>query len=154
MIKLPSIGKKEEINMKRKLSDGEIKSLILRVLYSMGFSYTTYGYRCLRDTILMSLKNKNALFDNIAMLKIHCVIADKYGTDNSSVRMGIRNAIHFAWKRCDRYRYDNVRSNIIKYGFDPSVIPRRDEFVVQITKIIDLKIKEIESSDNEDECVV
>lgn len=139
--------------MKKELSNDEINMIILRILYSMGFSYTTYGFKCLRDVIIMVMNDKTSP-PNIVDMKFYHAISKRYNTDRGSVTMAIRNTMLMAWERCGRERYVEARSNLIKYGFDPSVVPMRDDFVLRMASIVKSKIKEIESMEEDAECKV
>lgn len=138
--------------MKRKLGNDEIDMIVLRILHSIGFSYTTYGFKCLRDVIIMVMNDKTSP-PNMVDPKFYHDISKRYNTDRGSVTMAIRNSMLMAWERCGRERYAEARSNLIKYGFDPSVIPMRDDFVLRVAYIVKSKVEVLESVEDT-ECKV
>ena len=118
------------------LNDHDLELMITDILHQIGVPAHIKGYHYLREAILISVKNEDAI--NSVTKLIYPTVAKKYDTTSSRVERAIRHAIEVAWDRGDLdilnayfgYTINNDRGK-----------PTNSEFIAMIADKIRLRIR-------------
>lgn len=81
------------------VTEHDLEIMVTDVLHQVGVPAHIKGYHYLREAILMSVKNREAV-NSITKL-LYPTVAKKYTTTSSRVERAIRHAIEVAWERGD-----------------------------------------------------
>ena len=118
------------------LGDPDLERMITDIIHQIGVPAHIKGYHYLRDAILMSIREKEAI--NSVTKILYPTVAKHYKTTSSRVERAIRHAIEVAWDRGDvdvLYSYFGytIQNNRGK--------PTNSEFIAMIADKINLKLK-------------
>ena len=117
------------------LTDHDLEIMITEIIHQIGVPAHIKGYHYLREAIIFSIKNKDAI--NSITKILYPTIAKKFQTTSSRVERAIRHAIEVAWDRGDLdiltayfgYTINNDRGK-----------PTNSEFIAMISDKIRLRI--------------
>lgn len=114
----------------------QLEKMITEIIHQIGVPAHIKGYHYLRDAILMSIKEKEAI--NSVTKILYPSVAKHYKTTSSRVERAIRHAIEVAWDRGDvdvLYSYFGytIQNNRGK--------PTNSEFIAMIADKINLNLK-------------
>jgi two-component system response regulator (stage 0 sporulation protein A) len=125
-------------NASEKASEGapDIETQVTKIIHQIGVPAHIKGYHYLREAILMSIKEKEAI--NSVTKILYPAVAKQYKTTSSRVERAIRHAIEVAWDRGDvdvLYSYFGytIQNNRGK--------PTNSEFIAMIADKINLNLK-------------
>ena len=129
-------GNKTLPKTKESLGDTDIEVMITDIIHQIGVPAHIKGYHYLRDAIMMSIREKEAI--NSVTKILYPTVAKHYKTTSSRVERAIRHAIEVAWDRGDvdvLYSYFGytIQNNRGK--------PTNSEFIAMIADKINLKLK-------------
>lgn len=122
--------------VKEPMGDTEVELMITDIIHQIGVPAHIKGYHYLRDAIMMSIREKEAI--NSVTKILYPTVAKHYKTTSSRVERAIRHAIEVAWDRGDvdvLYSYFGytIQNNRGK--------PTNSEFIAMIADKINLKLK-------------
>ena len=106
----------EDLNLEKKVSS---------ILKEMGVSAHLKGYKYVRYSIMLGIKNQE-LIENITKI-LYPTVAKKFNTTSSKVERAIRNAIESAWERGNHEIFYKYFGNTIS-----SKKPTNSEFIANI----------------------
>lgn len=118
------------------LTDHELEVMITDIIHQIGVPAHIKGYHYLREAIMLSIKNEEAI--NSVTKVLYPTVAKKYATTSSRVERAIRHAIEVAWDRGD---IDVLNAY---FGFtvnNDRGKPTNSEFIAMIADKIRLRIK-------------
>ena len=130
-------NEKEPLVIKNNVvTDPELELMITEIIHQIGVPAHIKGYHYLRDAILMSIRDTEAI--NSVTKILYPTVAKHYKTTSSRVERAIRHAIEVAWDRGDvdvLYSYFGytIQNNRGK--------PTNSEFIAMIADKISLKLK-------------
>lgn len=129
-----SEGKRHSVNLG--YSDRDIELMVTEIIHQIGVPAHIKGYHYLRDAIILSVKNNEAM--NSVTKVLYPTVAKMYSTTSSRVERAIRHAIEVAWDRGDidvlnSYFGYTIQNNRGK--------PTNSEFIAMIADKLRLKIK-------------
>ena len=118
------------------VGDNDLELMITEIIHQIGVPAHIKGYHYLREAILMSIKDREAI--NSVTKILYPTVAKKYKTTSSRVERAIRHAIEVAWDRGDvdvlysyfGYTIQNSRGK-----------PTNSEFIAMIADKISLRLK-------------
>lgn len=118
------------------VGDNDLEVMITDIIHQIGVPAHIKGYHYLRDAIMMSIREKEAI--NSVTKILYPTVAKHYKTTSSRVERAIRHAIEVAWDRGDvdvLYSYFGytIQNNRGK--------PTNSEFIAMIADKINLKLK-------------
>lgn len=118
------------------VKDTDLELMITEIIHQIGVPAHIKGYHYLRDAILMSIRDSDAI--NSVTKILYPTVAKHYKTTSSRVERAIRHAIEVAWDRGDvdvLYSYFGytIQNNRGK--------PTNSEFIAMIADKINLKLK-------------
>ena len=127
---------KPTVKAREPLGDTEVELMITDIIHQIGVPAHIKGYHYLRDAIMMSIREKEAI--NSVTKILYPTVAKHYKTTSSRVERAIRHAIEVAWDRGDvdvLYSYFGytIQNNRGK--------PTNSEFIAMIADKINLKLK-------------
>lgn len=127
-------GKRHTVNLG--YSDRDIELMVTEIIHQIGVPAHIKGYHYLRDAIILSVKNNEAM--NSVTKVLYPTVAKMYSTTSSRVERAIRHAIEVAWDRGDidvlnSYFGYTIQNNRGK--------PTNSEFIAMIADKLRLKIK-------------
>lgn len=116
------------------ITDNELEFIITEIIHQIGVPAHIKGYRYLRESILMTVKNEDNL--NSVTKIVYPTVAKKFGTTASRVERAIRHAIEVAWDRGDL----DVLNDYFGYTINNNRgKPTNSEFIAMIADKIRLK---------------
>lgn len=131
-------GKNDSIKPKisEPFAEPDLERIITDIIHQIGVPAHIKGYHYLRDAILMSIREKEAI--NSVTKILYPTVAKHYKTTSSRVERAIRHAIEVAWDRGDvdvLYSYFGytIQNNRGK--------PTNSEFIAMIADKINLNLK-------------
>ena len=118
------------------MTDADLELMITEIIHQIGVPAHIKGYSYLREAIILSVKNKEAI--NSVTKLLYPTVAKQFSTTSSRVERAIRHAIEVAWDRGDLdvlnayfgYTINNDRGK-----------PTNSEFIAMIADKIRLRIK-------------
>ena len=118
------------------VTDTELEYMITEILHQIGVPAHIKGYHYLRESIILSVKDKEII--NSVTKILYPTVAKKYQTTSSRVERAIRHAIEVAWDRGDidvlnsyfGYTINNDRGK-----------PTNSEFIAMIADKLRLRMK-------------
>ncbi len=117
-------------------ADNELEVIITEIIHEIGVPAHIKGYHYLREAILMSIKDEEAI--NSVTKILYPTVAKRYRTTPSRVERAIRHAIEVAWDR------GNVDVLYSYFGYtiqNSRGKPTNSEFIAMIADKISLKLK-------------
>lgn len=116
------------------ITDKELEFIITEIIHQIGVPAHIKGYRYLRESILITVKNEENL--NSVTKIVYPAVAKKFGTTASRVERAIRHAIEVAWDRGDV----DVLNDYFGYTINNNRgKPTNSEFIAMIADKIRLK---------------
>ncbi len=118
------------------ITDHDLELMITEIIHQIGVPAHIKGYHYLRESIMLSIKNEEAI--NSVTKILYPTVAKKFSTTSSRVERAIRHAIEVAWDRGDLdvlnayfgYTINNDRGK-----------PTNSEFIAMIADKIRLRIR-------------
>ena len=92
--------------MRERLSTHDLECLITRLMLDMGIPAHLKGYRYLRDAILITQQDMEAVTGVTKLL--YPSVAKRYHTSEAKVERAIRNAIEISWKRGNAHVWEDL----------------------------------------------
>ena len=114
----------------------DLEVVVTDIIHQIGVPAHIKGYHYLRDSILMTVENKEMI--NSVTKLLYPAVAKRHGTTSSRVERAIRHAIEVAWDRGDvdvlnsyfGYTIHNLRGK-----------PTNSEFIAMISDKLRLRLK-------------
>ncbi|MGN1030266.1 MAG: sporulation transcription factor Spo0A [Butyricicoccaceae bacterium] len=131
-----SIPHSEISGVKLPVSDVEIEMMVTKVIHRIGVPAHIKGYQYLRDAIIMTIHDMEAI--NAITKVLYPSVAKKFHTTSSRVERAIRHAIEVAWDRGD---VDVLQEY---FGFTVSGAkgkPTNSEFISMVADKLRLELK-------------
>lgn len=116
--------------------DGDLELMVTEIIHQIGVPAHIKGYHYLREGIVMSVSNSEAMSSVTKIL--YPTIAKKYGTTSSRVERAIRHAIEVAW---DRGNIDVLNSYFGYTIQNDRGKPTNSEFIAMIADKLRLRLK-------------
>ncbi len=117
-------------------NDVDIETRVTDIIHEIGIPAHIKGYQYVREAILYSIKNKEAI--NSITKVLYPTVAKRYNTTPSRVERAIRHAIEVAWDRGD---LDTLQGF---FGYTVSNAkgkPTNSEFIAMIADRLALQLK-------------
>lgn len=92
--------------MRERLSTHDLECLITRLMLDMGIPAHLKGYRYLREAILITQQDMEAVTGVTKLL--YPSVAKRYHTSEAKVERAIRNAIEISWKRGNAHVWEDL----------------------------------------------
>lgn len=118
------------------VSDSDLELMITDIIHQIGVPAHIKGYHYLREAILMSVKNTEAI--NSVTKMLYPSVAKKHKTTSSRVERAIRHAIEVAWDRGDVDVLNSYFGFTINNGRGK---PTNSEFIAMISDKLRLRLK-------------
>lgn len=118
------------------VSDSDLELMITDIIHQIGVPAHIKGYHYLREAILMSVKNTEAI--NSVTKTLYPTVAKKHKTTSSRVERAIRHAIEVAWDRGDVDVLNSYFGYTINNGRGK---PTNSEFIAMIADKLRLRLK-------------
>jgi two-component system, response regulator, stage 0 sporulation protein A len=129
---------KAQYNMKKAQSDPSqpsfkehytksLETLVTNLMHDLGVPAHIKGYQYLRDSIIMVIKDLDAI--NSVTKKLYPTVANSYNTTPSRVERAIRHAIEVAWSRGQIETIDSLFGFTVNMGKGK---PTNSEFIAMI----------------------
>jgi len=115
-------------------TEQELENNITLIIHDIGIPAHIKGYRYLRDSIILSIKDKSAI-DSVTKV-LYPTIARMYESTPSRVERAIRHAIEVAWNRGNTDTLNNLFGYTISNGKGK---PTNSEFIALIADKIRLE---------------
>jgi len=116
--------------------DVEVELMVTEMIHDIGVPAHIKGYQYLRDAIIMTINDMNAI--NAITKVLYPSVAKRYKTTSSRVERAIRHAIEVAWDRGDLDTLQSV------FGYTVSNAkgkPTNSEFISMIADRLRLQLK-------------
>ena len=127
---------KTVINTKN-TSDTDLELIVTKIIHQIGVPAHIKGYQYLREAIIISVKDSNAI--NAVTKKLYPAVAQKYNTTASRTERAIRHAIEVAWDRGDV----DIINNYFGYTIDNNRgKPTNSEFIALIADRLSLSLRQ------------
>lgn len=123
--------------------DLEIELRVTNIIHEIGVPAHIKGYQYLREAIMMTVKDMEAI--NAITKILYPTVAKRYKTTSSRVERAIRHAIEVAWDRGDVETLQNF------FGYTVSGVkgkPTNSEFISMIADRLRLQMKVGQKSSN------
>ncbi len=104
-----------------------LESMVTNLMHDLGVPAHIKGYQYLRDSIIMVIKDLDAI--NSVTKKLYPTVADIYNTTPSRVERAIRHAIEVAWSRGQIETIDSLFGFTVNMGKGK---PTNSEFIAMI----------------------
>lgn len=114
----------------------ELERYVANLMHDVGVPAHIRGYDYIRDSIMLSLKNKNLL--KAITKELYPTVAKKNGTTSARVERAIRHAIEVAWGRGDIDTLNTIFGFTVKSSKGK---PTNGEFISMLTERIRLDLK-------------
>lgn len=118
------------------ISDNDLELMITDIIHQIGVPAHIKGYHYLREAILMSVKNTEAI--NSVTKILYPTVAKSNKTTSSRVERAIRHAIEVAWDRGDVDVLNSYFGYTINNGRGK---PTNSEFIAMIADKLRLRLK-------------
>ena len=118
------------------LEDFEIERYITNIMLEMGIPAHLKGYHYLREAILLSGRDIEAVSSVTKLL--YPTVARRFKTTGQKVERAIRNAIEVSWTRGNNETFENL------FGYSSSTgktRPTNSEYIARIADKVRLDIK-------------
>ena len=115
-------------------SEQDLENNITLVIHDIGIPAHIKGYRYLRDSIILTIRDKSAI-DSVTKV-LYPTIAKMYESTPSRVERAIRHAIEVAWNRGNTDTLNNLFGYTISNGKGK---PTNSEFIALIADKIRLE---------------
>lgn len=116
--------------------DNDLELMVTEIIHQIGVPAHIKGYHYLREGIIMSVKNTDAI--NSVTKILYPTVAKKYSTTSSRVERAIRHAIEVAW---DRGNVDVLNSYFGYTIQNNRGKPTNSEFIAMIADKLRLRLK-------------
>lgn len=123
-------------NISNLSNSDDIEVIVTETIHNMGVPAHIKGYNYLRESIIMSIENKEMI--NSITKTLYPTVAEKFNTTPSRVERAIRHAIEVAWERGD---IDILNSY---FGYTIHIArgkPTNSEFIALLSDKIRLDMK-------------
>ena len=120
----------------REYRNVDLEAMVTEVIHEIGVPAHIKGYQYLREAIILTIKNMDAI--NAVTKVLYPSVAEKFGTTPSRVERAIRHAIEVAWDRGDIETLQKF------FGYTVSNIkgkPTNSEFIAMIADCLSLRQK-------------
>lgn len=128
--------KRKYVDRSLSVSDSDLELMITDIIHQIGVPAHIKGYHYLREAILMSVKNTEAI--NSVTKMLYPSVAKKHKTTSSRVERAIRHAIEVAWDRGDVDVLNSYFGYTINNGRGK---PTNSEFIAMISDKLRLRLK-------------
>ncbi|MCQ2735296.1 MAG: sporulation transcription factor Spo0A [Alphaproteobacteria bacterium] len=125
-----------EVSKDGTLSDAGLELMITDMIHQIGVPAHIKGYHYLREAILMSVRDEEAI--NSVTKILYPTVAKHYHTTSSRVERAIRHAIEVAWDRGD---VDTLNSYFGYTIQNERGKPTNSEFIAMLADKISLRLK-------------
>lgn len=123
--------------LRLQVSDSEdVEVVVTETIHNMGVPAHIKGYSYLRESIIMSIENKDMM--NSVTKTLYPTVAEKFNTTPSRVERAIRHAIEVAWERGDVDTLNAYFGYTIHIGRGK---PTNSEFIALLSDKIRLDMK-------------
>lgn len=116
--------------------EADIELMVTEIIHQIGVPAHIKGYHYLREAIIMSVNNNDAM--NSVTKVLYPTVAKKYNTTSSRVERAIRHAIEVAW---DRGNVDVLNSYFGYTIQNDRGKPTNSEFIAMIADKLRLRLK-------------
>lgn len=128
--------KVEDINIIKEKSKRSLETMVTRIMHDVGVPAHIKGYQYLRDSIIMVIKDLDAI--NAMTKKLYPSIADSHKTTPSRVERAIRHAIEVAWSRGQIEAIDDLFGFTVNAGKGK---PTNSEFIAMVADKLRLEMR-------------
>ncbi len=118
------------------VEDYELEKYITELMLDIGVPAHLKGYHYLRDAILLSGRDMEAVSSVTKLL--YPIIAKRFKTTDQKVERAIRNAIEVSWTRGNAETFENLFGYSIQQGKSR---PTNSEYIARIADKMRLDIK-------------
>ena len=118
------------------ITDNDLELMITDIIHEIGVPAHIKGYHYLREAILLSVKNEEAI--NSVTKILYPTVAKTHKTTSSRVERAIRHAIEVAWDRGDIDVLNSYFGYTIHNGRGK---PTNSEFIAMISDKLRLRLK-------------
>jgi len=118
------------------IDSDDIEGIVTETIHNMGVPAHIKGYSYLRESIIMSIENKE-MINSITKI-LYPTVAEKFNTTPSRVERAIRHAIEVAWERGDVDTLNGYFGYTIHIGRGK---PTNSEFIALLSDKIRLDMK-------------
>ncbi len=128
--------KVEGINIIKEKSKRSLEAMVTRIMHDVGVPAHIKGYQYLRDSIIMVVKDLDAI--NAMTKRLYPSIADSHKTTPSRVERAIRHAIEVAWSRGQIEAIDDLFGFTVNAGKGK---PTNSEFIAMVADKLRLEVR-------------